>query len=217
MTAVAGKLFRIVDCIAAVDEDSLSLATLTKETGLPKATLYRLLSDLVALGVLDHTHSGYSLGGKLFELGGSVPEYRRLRDAATPYLQELSAATGEAAHLGALRNREVLYLERIPGRMHVQLPTSAGARHPLHRTRQDAPRASPGTVGGHVLLPAAAKDQAHHRSAQASAPAAHPDPGRGPGYRVRGIQAWRRLRVGPNSERGRRRRRGNLVVRRAAQ
>jgi DNA-binding IclR family transcriptional regulator len=132
MTAVVGKLFKIVDCIAEIDQDSLSLATLTRETGLPKATLYRLLGDLVSLGILDHAPGGYSLGGKLFELGGNVPEYRRLRDAASPYLQELTAVSRESTHLATLRDNQVLYIERIPGYYPLQLPTAAGSRHPLH-------------------------------------------------------------------------------------
>ena len=134
MTAVVSKLFRIVDCIASGDEDSQSVAALTRATGLPKATLYRLLRDLVDLGILDHAPDGYCLGRRLFELGGSVPEYRRLREAATPYLEELTLASGDSAHLATLRDHEVLYLERVPGRYPVQLPTSAGARHPLHCT-----------------------------------------------------------------------------------
>jgi DNA-binding IclR family transcriptional regulator len=78
MTAVVDKLFRIVDCIATRDDDAMSLAELTRETGIPKATLYRLLGDLIEPGIIAHAPEGYALGGRLFDLGSRVSP----RDAA---------------------------------------------------------------------------------------------------------------------------------------
>lgn len=132
MTALVDKVFKIVDCLADGGEEEQSLAALGRETGLPKATLHRLLRDLVAIGIVDHSSGGYSPGGRLFELGGRVPEYRRLREAAVPHLLDLSATTREAVHLGILRDREVLYLARTQGHHGVRLPTSAGSRQPAY-------------------------------------------------------------------------------------
>lgn len=130
MTAVIGKLFRIIECIAASEDDSVSLAKLTEQTGIPKATLYRLLNDLIEPGIVSHDHEGYALGSRLFELGNAVPRYQRLTDTASPYLEELAAVTGDTAHLATLHDREVLYLSKVPGRYHVRVPTSAGTRVP---------------------------------------------------------------------------------------
>ncbi|GAB2458966.1 IclR family transcriptional regulator [Jatrophihabitans fulvus] len=128
------KLFQIVDCIAKGDDDAVSLATLTRETGIPKATLYRLLGDLVEPGFVDHAPGGYALGGRLFDLGSRVPAYRHLREAAAPYLEDLALATKDSAHLAIRRGHEVQYLDKVPGTFAIRAPTAVGQRQPLYCT-----------------------------------------------------------------------------------
>lgn len=132
MTAVVGKLFHVLECIAEDEGDSVSLAALTKRTGLPKATLYRLLGDLVEPGIVEHGRGGYSLGGRLFELGASVPRYRRLREAALPHLEQLRDVTTDTVHLGVLTGHRVVVLEKVHGRHGARIPTAVGSQHPLH-------------------------------------------------------------------------------------
>lgn len=134
MTAVIGKLFQIVDCVATGEDDSVSLATLTRQTGIPKATLYRLLGDLIEPGILEHAPGGYSLGTRLFDLGSRVPMYRHLREASSPYLEELALTTHDNAHLATMCDNEVLYLDKVPGSYAIRLPTAIGRRVPLHCT-----------------------------------------------------------------------------------
>lgn len=128
MTAVVGKLFTALDCIAAEGADAVGLAQLTQRTGIPKATLYRLLCDLVDAGVVEHGKAGYSLGSRLFELGFAVPKYRRLRQQAMPYLEQLQAHVGETVHLGVLMDDKVVVLEKLHGRSHVRVPTTVGSQ-----------------------------------------------------------------------------------------
>ncbi|MEV0109777.1 IclR family transcriptional regulator [Nocardia sp. NPDC050799] len=134
MTAVVGKLFAALDCIAAEGNDAVGLAQLTQRTRLPKATLYRLLCDLVDAGVVEHSKNGYSLGGRLFELGFAVPRYRRLRQQAMPFLEDLQAEIGETVHLGVLMDEKVVILEKLFGRSQVRVPTTVGSRHALYST-----------------------------------------------------------------------------------
>lgn len=128
MTAVVGKLFTALDCIAAEGADAVGLAQLTQLTGIPKATLYRLLCDLVDAGVVEHGKGGYSLGSRLFELGFAVPKFRRLRQQALPYLEELQAVVGETVHLGVLMDDKVVVLEKLSSRSHIKVPTSVGSQ-----------------------------------------------------------------------------------------
>lgn len=134
MTAVVGKLFTALDCIAAEGNDAVGLAQLTQRTGIPKATLYRLLCDLVDAGVVEHGKGGYSLGVRLFELGFAVPRYRRLRQQAMPFLEDLQAQIGETVHLGVLMDDEVVVLEKLHGRSPVRVPTTVGSRHAPYST-----------------------------------------------------------------------------------
>ncbi len=134
MTVVAEKMFHVLECIASDDLDEVGLARLTDRTNIPKATLYRLLCDLSKAGIIDHGPSGYSLGTQLFELGYAVPPYKRLRRAATRPMEKLHLATSETVHLSVLHRNHVVVLDKIHGRCRVRIPTSVGARLPLHST-----------------------------------------------------------------------------------
>lgn len=134
MTIVADKMFRILDTIADEKSDVVSLARLTKLTDVPKATLYRLLCDLSDAGVLDHGPGGYSLGTRLFELGHSVPSYRRLRRSSVHHLEALNQSTSETVHLAALQGTRLVILEKLVGRSKVRIPTSVGMKLPMHST-----------------------------------------------------------------------------------
>ncbi|MGW4773475.1 IclR family transcriptional regulator [Nocardia sp. NPDC004278] len=150
MTAVVGKLFTALDCIAQEGGDAVSLAQLTQRTGIPKATLYRLLCDLLEAGVIERGRSGYSLGGRLFELGFAVPKYRRLRQLAQPYLNQLQGETGQTVHLGILAEDQVVVLEKVHGRSQVLIPTTVGSHHAAY-----------GTAMGKMLLAHSGPDTVH--------------------------------------------------------
>ncbi|MDT2006155.1 IclR family transcriptional regulator [Rhodococcus opacus] len=134
MTAVSGKLFHVLTCVADDDHDVVSLARLMQLTGLPKATVYRLLVDMVEAGILEHGPGGYSLGSRLFEFGTAAPRYRRLREAALPYLEELREQLPDTIHLATVVGNKVLVLEKLHGRHHFRIPTAPGSKLPLHST-----------------------------------------------------------------------------------
>ena len=71
---------RAAAIIGAFDDKApvLSLAELSRRTGLPKSTVHRIVAELVTLRVLDRQGSGpsgegYRLGMWLFERGELVP------------------------------------------------------------------------------------------------------------------------------------------------
>lgn len=134
MTIVADKMFLVLDSIANDDQDAVGLARLTKETNVPKATLYRLLCDLVGAGVVDHGPGGYSLGARLFELGNAVPRYRQLRMAAVPHLEALHQQTSETVHMAAVQNEHLVLVEKLHASHRVRIPTRVGMQLPLHST-----------------------------------------------------------------------------------
>ncbi|MFE7978989.1 IclR family transcriptional regulator [Streptomyces shenzhenensis] len=107
------------------------LTELSELTGLPKATVHRLVTDLVRLGWLERSEAHYRLGVKMFELGALVPRRRDLRHVALPFLQDLFEATHETINLGVREGLEVVYLERIHGHNAPQLPSYIGGSLPL--------------------------------------------------------------------------------------
>jgi DNA-binding IclR family transcriptional regulator len=113
---------------------SLTLSDLARRADLPVATAHRLAGELVAWGALARTPSGgYEIGLRVWDLGLLAPVPSRLRQLASPFLQDLYAATLATVHLGVRDGTHVLYLDRLSGS---ELPpiSHVGARLPLHTT-----------------------------------------------------------------------------------
>jgi DNA-binding IclR family transcriptional regulator len=129
---VIGKVRLILEALA--DAGRLGQSELSRRTGIPKASVYRLCRDLIEWGAVERAGDAFRLGPRLFELGSLVPSRRNLREAAFHYLEDLAGATGETVHLAVLDSLEVMYVERLPGRSASVVPSTVAARLPLHCT-----------------------------------------------------------------------------------
>lgn len=117
------------------DATVLSLAEISRRTGIPKSSLHRLLGQLIDCGMLERGPNGtYHLGLSLFELARLVPVQLRLREVALPFMGDLYEATHETIHLGVLAGLDVLYIDRIAGHHQADVPTRVGGRMPIHCT-----------------------------------------------------------------------------------
>jgi len=112
----------------------LTLAEMTRRTGIPKATVHRLAGELRELGVLEGERGVYRIGMRMFELGQLVPLQRDLRNAALPFMQDLFEATHETVHLAVLDGTDVLYIDKISGHRRVVVGSRVGGRLPAHCT-----------------------------------------------------------------------------------
>lgn len=111
----------------------LTLGAIAETTGLPSATAYRLVGELVAWGALERVGRGrYRIGLRLWQVGSLAPAARDLRDAALPPMQDLCAVTGHLVHLVVLDGHEALFLERLAGHVEVRVRSRVGRRLPLH-------------------------------------------------------------------------------------
>ena len=129
-------LQRILTVIDAFEHNEwdVSLAELTRRTGLPKPTVYRIARELVRWGALERTEHGYQLGVKLFMLGERVPRQAALRELAQPFLEDLYEATHENTNLGVLHGTDVLYLARVQGHRSSPVVLRVGDTLPAHST-----------------------------------------------------------------------------------
>src|SRR4051812_24950948 len=93
----------------------LRLTELSRRSGVPKASAYRLAQELVQWGLLERTGDTYQLGMRVFELGQRVPVAAVLRRVARPLLTDLFAATRATIHLAVLDGGHVLYVEKVAG------------------------------------------------------------------------------------------------------
>ncbi len=111
-------------------------ATITRELGLPRSTVYHLLSVLTDRGYLTHLpdERRYGLGVAAYELGSAYQRQAPLQRLARGIVERLVDATGHNAHLAILHGRDVLYVieQRAPGRP--LLVTDVGVRLPATLT-----------------------------------------------------------------------------------
>lgn len=123
----------ILECF---DHESrrLSLAEISRRTGVPKATALRHLLALDAAGylVIDEARQHYSLGSKALLLAERyLGQFDRL-EVVRGVLAELAQKTGETAHYGVLEGTEMVYLEIAESPQRVRIYVRRGDRLPAH-------------------------------------------------------------------------------------
>ncbi|WP_344989837.1 IclR family transcriptional regulator, partial [Tsukamurella soli] len=116
------------------DEVAVGVNELARRTGIPKASVSRLVAELVEEGLLERSGGRVGLGLRLFELGERASRRRSMREVALPFLADLRAATGQTVHLAVLDGAEVVYVEILRGRDGPWLPSGVGGRLPAHAT-----------------------------------------------------------------------------------
>jgi len=132
--SVTSRVLRVLDAFSAEHPD-LSLSEIGRRTGLPLATVHRLVGELVTWGALERDGRGrYCVGLRLWEVAALAPRGLGLRDIAMPFLEDLYEATHENVQLAVLDGTDVVYLERISGRNAVPVLTRVGGRWPAHAT-----------------------------------------------------------------------------------
>ncbi|BBZ36436.1 IclR family transcriptional regulator [Mycolicibacterium confluentis] len=131
-----------VELIAKADEvlelllstPSLTVAQIAEGVGMPRPSVYRLLSTLETVGFVRPTAAGnrYHLGLRLFELGQIASARNPLVNQARPAMEDLARVTGESVFLTVRRGDEALCLARIAGARTALMVLEAGTKLPLH-------------------------------------------------------------------------------------
>lgn len=112
----------------------LLLEDVTRITGLPRSTAFRILRQLVDQGWMEHDTRGYSLGTRLATLAARAGDYEDVRVAASVALNELHLATRAVVHLSVLEGGLVHYLDKVGGAASSTVPSRVGARIPASDT-----------------------------------------------------------------------------------
>lgn len=118
-----------------VEDPQLTLSQISRATGLPVATVFRLAGELEEGGFLQRDSAGrYSLGVRLWEMGLLTPVHGHLREIAMPFLLNLQYATRETVQLAVCDGVDAVYVEKLTMRTDVPVQSRIGARIPLHAT-----------------------------------------------------------------------------------
>jgi DNA-binding IclR family transcriptional regulator len=129
------RAFALLERIACSDQ-SPTLEELTRASGLPKPTVYRMLQLLMRGGLIEREmhDKRYAVGRRLRELALAVQMGSPQRRERHAILARLVDEIGETCNLTMLDGDEVLYLERVETSANVRLHMKAGSRVPLHCT-----------------------------------------------------------------------------------
>jgi DNA-binding IclR family transcriptional regulator len=131
--SVIQRVTQILDAFTAGPE-RLLLEDVSAISGLPRSTTFRIMSQLAALGWLEHDSRGYRLGARSQTLGQQVDVHAELRSAAAEPLNQLHLATNAVAHLGVLEGTAVRYLDKVGGAWAHTVPSKVGGVISAHRT-----------------------------------------------------------------------------------
>ena len=130
----AGKALAILDCFRS-GERRIGLTELSRRTGIPKSSVHRLCEVLVESGYLCRTDDrSFSLGLRVFELGGAATPRVSAHLDASRYLQQLTLLTGETSHLGVLADLDVVYIDKVETPTSNRVPSRVGQRNPAYTT-----------------------------------------------------------------------------------
>lgn len=127
------KGLRLLEVLASAG-GSVGVTKLGELTGLPYATIHRLLATLANEGYVTQAQDSrqYLLGPRLVWLGQEANKlYTHWLE---PYLRELVAVSGESANLAVLQGDHAVYVVQVPSEKTVRMFTEAGNRVMLHNT-----------------------------------------------------------------------------------
>ena len=127
------RLLSLLELIAAKDL-GVSLQALVDETGLPKATLHRMLQQLESAAYLQRGADGrqYRAGTRLRRFAESLLFHSLHHGARHAVLRHLVDEVGESCNLTALSGSEVVYLDRVETQAPLRFYLHPGSRVPVH-------------------------------------------------------------------------------------
>jgi DNA-binding IclR family transcriptional regulator len=116
------------------DEPELGVSELSRRLGLHKNNVFRLLATLELGGYVEQSPATdrYRLGVRSLELGRAYSRSHSLVERARPALTKLVDELGETAHLGILRDFEVVHLDGIQPHRLLVTASRVGQRLPAH-------------------------------------------------------------------------------------
>lgn len=133
-TGTLGKAMAVLETVALA-ERPMRFTDVLAVSGQPRGTLHRQLSHLVQEGLLElRPDHAYVPGLRLLKLASASWARNEFRAVAAPFLEALHRQTGETVHLGVLRGREIIYLDKVESRQAVRMNSQIGNASPAYCT-----------------------------------------------------------------------------------
>jgi DNA-binding IclR family transcriptional regulator len=127
---------RVADVLLVFTEgpSTMGVSRISRELGLSKAVVYRILQSLAARGLveLEPASHEYRLGPAAAALGARALRDSDLRTVSFDVLRGLRDDVGETATLTALVPRGRMYLDQFEGVHEIKMTVELGRLFPLH-------------------------------------------------------------------------------------
>jgi IclR family KDG regulon transcriptional repressor len=122
--------------ILAFSHTGHSLADLSRQTGIPKSSLFRILLTLDRSSIVhfDEARSTYTLGAKLIDWGNRALDKIDLKTVTHPHLLRLAHETKESYYVAVLDDYEVIIIDRADTPEIWSMVARLGQRSPVHAT-----------------------------------------------------------------------------------
>jgi IclR family transcriptional regulator, acetate operon repressor len=116
------------------ERSEVGVAEAGRSLGVARSTAHRLLTSLVVHGFAsqDPERRTYRAGPMLAQAGLAVIERYDVRERGKPYLEAVSARTGETTHLVVLAGTAALFIDGVEGRNPVRTSPRLGTSMPAH-------------------------------------------------------------------------------------
>lgn len=126
----AADILRVV----ARETEPPSLRRIASHTSLPRSTVQRIVSALLAEGFLGAAPDGvgYYLGDAIQQLAeAGRPDVRKRLHSL---LEQLSVATGETVDLALCRDNQMVFIDQVSGKQRLRAVSAIGERFPMTKT-----------------------------------------------------------------------------------
>jgi len=138
MNQSVGRAFKIIKIIAFDEIDELSITEISKKTGLNIATIYRFLTTLGRLGLVEKNSKNkkYRLTLELFRIGNNIliNRNRNLLNYSIEKMKSLSKKYNETINLSTFEKNQVIYIYKIPCTNSIKYEVTIGSEHPAYCT-----------------------------------------------------------------------------------
>ena len=133
----AERIFRVIETVVSHQHTGIRFAEIVEETRIAKATVHRLLGELVDLGVLTFSTESkrYRASLKLASLGSGVIANFNLRNHVHPQLIKLHQETKHTCNMGIKQGDVGIYTDKIESHDYgIKLFSEVGKTFPLYCT-----------------------------------------------------------------------------------
>lgn len=128
------KGMAIIEMLAA-SRDALGITDIYERSGLPKSSIFTILSELENLGYVARAEAGkYQLTLKLYNVGMERLSKLDIRQAARPEMEAIAEQLKFTVHLAILENDKARYIDKVNGPGFVQFSTRIGQTQMLHNS-----------------------------------------------------------------------------------